>query len=507
MFILPSLFGITEASSLPAALILFFAVSAFFFPRFFRKKNADRNNRRFSHLLVLLLLIMTAAFRISSVQADNIILGSGAIIENNKVYFGTYNNSPVLWRVMRRGNAGSGMLLLSDIILDSIQFNPNINLNPDNNSGNVWYDSETNTSSQARNWCGDFFTNHFTEVEKSAVIETSKTDAAYNGKNVVFGTSSLNKEHVFFLSAEEAEKFYFPLNDDSSRKTTDEDTWWWLRSPHAYDSIAAGDVKPDDGKVGIRNVDNDDGARPAFNLNLTSVLFSSEISSESSKSYKLTLVDTGQTVSVTSGKTLTRNSLTSVTVPYTIDTGSNHVSLLITNNNDTWTAGTGWSSGAAAQYYETAAVTDSTGTVTFTLPDKYEDNRVVQKVWLLAEDVNDGNQSNYAGAPVEVTIPYLLQFAPGEGGSGTMDSKSVSEGDSFRFPACTFTPPAGKIFDHWKISGVDGLFYEGSVISIVPNCVENGVITVTAYWNDAPRLRLPKLQRPKTRPISIQHRN
>ena len=73
------------------------------------------------------------------------------------------------------------------------------------------------------------------------------------------------------------------------------------------------------------------GARPAFNLNLSSVLFSSPIQSNQ---YKLTLADSNRTIGIQPGAAITRDSATQITVPYQIDSGSNHVSLLITNKND-----------------------------------------------------------------------------------------------------------------------------------------------------------------------------
>ncbi len=59
--------------------------------------------------IFLLLLLVTAALA-SAVSADGITLGSGAVATGNQVYFGTYNEKPVLWRVLKTGD-GKALLL------------------------------------------------------------------------------------------------------------------------------------------------------------------------------------------------------------------------------------------------------------------------------------------------------------------------------------------------------------------------------------------------------------
>ena len=352
-----------------------------------------RTSHRYIHshqgLLVLLLcLVLAAALPIPAVSAafaEEITLGSGVVTVSNQVYFGTYNDSPVLWRVMGTGNAGSGMLLLSDKILASIQFNPY------ENPSNVWYDydsdSDTRTSSAARNWCGDFFNNHFTEVEKLAVIETSKTDAAYRN----FGTSSLNKEHVFFLSAKEADELF--ANDNDRKASGAGTSYWWLRSPHVYYSYEAGEVHPDGGvRYGI--VSHNDGARPAFNLNLTSVLFSSEIP-QSSNQYKLTLKDENLSISITDGEVVKRNGST-ITIPYTIsgtNAGSDTKAYVMVTDK-AYTA-----SDTSVLYYAALA---TGGTGTFTIDSSWGTN---YKVYLLAVNEGGEKKTDTASTPVEITIP------------------------------------------------------------------------------------------------------
>ena len=81
------------------------------------------------------------------------------------------------------------------------------------------------------------------------------------------------------------------------------------------------------------------------------------------------------------------------------------------------------------------------------------------------------------------TAEYTLVYNAGDG-SGTMKAGTVSEDQWYQFPKCTFTAPEGKVFSHWEMSGADGIYYLGSEIKIASNCAMDGVITVTAHWQD-----------------------
>lgn len=86
---------------------------------------------------------------------------------------------------------------------------------------------------------------------------------------------------------------------------------------------------------------------------------------------------------------------------------------------------------------------------------------------------------------------YSLVYDPNEG-YGTMKSTSVFIDDYFTFPECTFEKPDNKTFDHWKMSGVDGIFKAGDKVKIAYNCVQEGRIVVTAHWKEAPGATIKK---------------
>ena len=69
------------------------------------------------------------------------------------------------------------------------------------------------------------------------------------------------------------------------------------------------------------------------------------------------------------------------------------------------------------------------------------------------------------------------------GGTGHMNSTWVAEHDKYYYPECTFIAPQSMKFGHWKMSGVDGIYYKDEDVTIASNCADsNGLITVTAHW-------------------------
>jgi len=77
------------------------------------------------------------------------------------------------------------------------------------------------------------------------------------------------------------------------------------------------------------------------------------------------------------------------------------------------------------------------------------------------------------------------------GGSGTMASDVATKGQYYTLPACGFTAPLGKVFDHWVVdyTGIeeDPIKQPGDYFTAPYIWSESDVqtITVTAYWRDA----------------------
>ena len=70
-------------------------------------------------------------------------------------------------------------------------------------------------------------------------------------------------------------------------------------------------------------------------------------------------------------------------------------------------------------------------------------------------------------------VEYTVSFAA-NGGSGTMDSKTVEKDTEYTLPACGFTAPSGKVFKAWSVNGTEK--------SVGDKIVINADTTVTAVW-------------------------
>lgn len=287
------------------------------------------------------------------------------------IYYGTWNGSPIKWRVLDdQTNTGeNGLFLLSDVLLGTDVFFDNTDP-----FSNAWQ------GSTAQAWCKDFagvtgaesnVADAFTTSELDAVLATTKSDTAFTKYissiySILFAASAniLNGDKVFFLSAEEAENSaYGFINDDARVAYYGTSTCLWrLRSPSA-DGHDAGAVDTY-GRVHESDVYGGDdffSGRPAFNLDLNSVLFTSaaeggkistaasggnqaggaifEISDYIGSEWKLTLLDKSRNFSVTEtaatgvcGETITLN-YTGATV-YNAETAPNeYISVIIAGDS------------------------------------------------------------------------------------------------------------------------------------------------------------------------------
>ena len=201
---------------------------------------------------------------------------------------------------------------------------------------------------------------------------------------------------------------------------------WWLRSPGSGAGFAACVynegyvIAPGD------HVNGYCGVRPAFYLNLDSVLFtsacgtskSSAVSHESASigtttgtDWKLTLKDDRKTINVTDNNVVTRSADGVITVPYTYtDTATtdaekaNQISVMITDKAYT-------ESDAQILYYgalQTDSINSGSGKGTFELPNGLDGKTLGSDyhVYILAEHINDTNATDYASEPVEITNIY-----------------------------------------------------------------------------------------------------
>ena len=392
-------------------------------------------------------LVMTAHAGPSASKTTITGLGVGAIRgpvkpeskesawSGSYVYYGTYNGSPVKYRVLDRStNKFGGITMFLDC--DSVLFKSPFREDSKAADANQWAKSDI---FKALNTNPDSFLNtSFSEVEKRAIaesrVEEHKIDENLGQRErEYFPTyTALTGEKIFLLDFEDVLNTDYGYHTDcgndlydveSRKKSGGDNVIWWLRTPSTWkpfqDRLALRFV----GGVGGRGyitqtiVDLDGstyegvkfkagGVSPAFNVNHDSVIFSSLISGTEKKpgaEYKLTLKDDDLKISPGA---VTRAG-TTVTVPYEI-TGSHsgnatQVSVLITDRP--YSAGTARTIGYTYKKLSMNVWRES-GTGTFTLPDKYANKTWGSDyhVYILAEDVNGEKETDYASAPVEIEI-------------------------------------------------------------------------------------------------------
>ena len=188
---------------------------------------------------------------------------------------GNTTSGPIRWRVLddQTNTGNEGLFLLSDTLLGAgtsgdVRFNGF-------SDGNTWQGSD------AQDWCETFYNDSFSDGEQGAVLATTKSDGAFtsstNSLSFAVYDNILNGDKVFFLSAEEAENSAYGFNDDSARIANYGESAgvWWVRSLYATTDIVAGAVHSLGNVSDHYFVSDYCAARPAFNLDLNSVLFTS----------------------------------------------------------------------------------------------------------------------------------------------------------------------------------------------------------------------------------------
>ena len=355
----------------------------------------------------------------------NIMLGTSGISGWNStngydyIYYGTWNDSAIKWRVLDdQTNTGTdGLFLLAEELLGpgnngNLSFNGSSSPSP----SQKWQDSD------AQVWCKDFagmegssVADAFSTAECNAILVTTKSDEAFTSstRGISFAASDdiLNGDKVFFLSAEEAENSEYGFDDDAARVANygSSPNGWWLRSPQADGKYNVGSVNTK-GMVNSNYAsDSDCAARPAFNLDLNSVLFTSAaeggkpegglqaISDYEGDEWKLTLLDSSRNFDVTE-TTASGKPGETITLNYTgAATGRDeYISVLLTDQQDN------------ALYYGRIAQPDNeSGTVDVTIPTDLAIGTYTLNVF--SEQYNGGADddtklTDYASEFEEVTL-------------------------------------------------------------------------------------------------------
>ena len=361
----------------------------------------------FLTLVLCLTLLPVAAFAEGEAATGSaaIQLGTDALSQNVNtataptVYFGQdHENNPAAWRVI--GYDGNGvaslqgdMTMLAAGTMGVIPFADIILYNE-------YAPSNLKTAIDA-------LAEKLTTEENAAVKKRTLTSGSYNGENTDCVAGGQVDNAVFWpLSTKEA----IAVNNDLRALDPAHPNWvtssWWLRSPGSetfYVAIVSSDGSVQYSGVSIRKKNNHLTVRPAFNLNLNSVLFASAavggkpdggltaVPEYSGNEWKLTLLDSSRSFAVTK-KTADAAPYDTVTLHYDgATTGiSEYISAIIADSS-------------GARYYgRVAQPTAESGTVEIKIPSDLAPGSYTLKVF--SEQYNGGYNTDYASKFTDIAL-------------------------------------------------------------------------------------------------------
>ena len=375
-------------------------------------------------LCMLFCLVPTGVFAEGETATGSaaIQLGTDALSKNVNaataptVYFGQdHENNPAAWRVI--GYNGNGVasaqgdmaLLAAGNMSSGLQF-------ADFGASNEYAPSNLKTAIDA-------LAEKLTTEENTAVKKRTLTSGNYNEENTDCVAGAQVDNAVFWpLSSKEA----IAVNHDLRIADPEHPSWasscWWLRSP-GYSNHDAATVRGDGSVVYYGNAINSWWCvRPAFNLNLNSVLFTSaavggkpdggltEVPEYTGNEWKLTLKDSNRNFAVTE-TTVSGDPGDTVTLHYTGATAgiNEYISFILADNS-------------GAQYYgRVAQPTAENGTVEIKIPSGLAPGSYTLKVF--SEQCNDDKKTDYASdfVDIDLTVGYQEQFTLTPGGTYYFD--------------------------------------------------------------------------------------
>ena len=361
-------------------------------------------------IMMSLMPISVFAEEVGAEGSASVQLGTTALNKNVNtataptVYFGqNHDNNPAAWRVI--GYDGSGVTsaqgditLLAAGAMGVIPF-ANIILY------NEYAPSNLKTAIDA-------LAAKLTTEENAAVKKRALTSGSYNGENTDCVAGGQVDNAVFWpLSTKEA----IAVNNDLRALDPAHPNWvtssWWLRSPGSktfYVAIVSSDGSVQYSGVSVRKKNNHRTVRPAFNLNLNSVLFASAavggkpdggltaVPEYSGNEWKLTLLDSNRNFAVTE-KTADGYPNDTITLNYSgATTGANeYISAIIADNN-------------GAQYYgRVAQPTAESGTVEIKIPSDIAPGNYTLKVF--SEQYNGDYKTDYASNFTDIALTVEKQ--------------------------------------------------------------------------------------------------
>ena len=341
------------------------------------------------------------------------------------IYYGTWRNSPIKWRVLdTKANTGAAdaLFLLTDECLYPlpgdlyacyIQFNP-----ADKQNRHLWKDSTLQGWFKNTFYSGE--NSAFTSAERALIPATTQASSVFSYKapgapswdpGMRFQICGLEAEHVFAPSIQDVVNAAYGFTDSASRiagpsNSLGPGTRYWLRSFEISEQLPfmVGENASLMGDWG----DNPSAVRPAMNLSTAgnNILFVSaaeggkpagglaEISEYTGNEWKLTLLDSSR-----SGFAVTTTDLSAYTRGGTVKIGYTGAK---TDTNEYVSAMILDAAGNPAYYgRSSAALTDENGTAELTIPALAEGTYTLK---VFNEQYNGDKMTDLASAFADVTL-------------------------------------------------------------------------------------------------------
>ena len=320
--------------------------------------------------------------------------------QGSYVYFGSYNNNPIKFRVLAPSTTvygGRTMFLDSDSVLFNRRYD---------DFNNDWATSELRAYLNS-----DFYTDSF-DLEERNSIATSIGDGGLtydtgSYAELHYGAPVSVSDRVFLLDASEVLNPAYGYSSNcgwiaitssygvsymrqSANNHIKSENAWWLRSGYSDGIYTSGHGGTVEGALSGQYVHHESiGVSPAVNIDLDRVLFSTAISGrigEIGAEYYLTVLS--DNLSVVPGNV----SISGSTLSCSATGNGDRVSILITDG--AWNT-----SGSSIKYYD--AFTGSFDLSSIGLSTR--DWGINYHVYLIAEDINGACETDYSSDPIEIS--------------------------------------------------------------------------------------------------------
>ena len=369
-----------------------------------------------------------------------------------KVYYG--NNDNKKWYVI--GYNGTGAVGMSNtvtlfaennLVTGQVYHNPSNSADRSNHYG----------TSEIKPVVDGYYGTLFTDEEKGIILKRTLATGGYSDNSNSFSDgvsdASAVDAYLWLLSTREAD-----LVGQSCRTA---DYYWWLRSPGDGDTSAADvGLNSDVYYRGNRVIDSL-GVRPAFNLNLQSIIFTSAANggkssgttgadalqnlvgdSNSSTEWKLTVYDSarsGFSASRTDSDTLTPGGTAEISYSGA-QTGTNeYVSAIITDSSDT-----------VLYYGNIASCTSDSGTASINIPTGAPAGC---KLYVFQEKCNGNNKTDYSSGLINLTAPGASGIGATVTSTPSTSQDSSEEGTVDDTPEPNYIDALMKMLEEAKEAG------------------------------------------------------